>query len=362
MRKLLTLFTFIFMTTGTYAQSVVINNKWLEYDVTQNGVKGMKIHVDFNVKNMKGKQGKVIVYFEHPKGTGLEDTNGNYRTKDGDVCVSKNFTPRYDNSHYSDFDIFMPIDEIHMKKGKLTYYCDIRIQDSSSGKFLNGETYLSFTGTSQGEDVSNQYANNSNRNSNPGRRWREDAGYGMFYDCQEMNGGIVSKTLYATCMACRGSSACGNCHGTATCAICRGRGGITTAGYGRFIPCTACSQSGRCRVCKGSGRCVCSSSDFPGYVAGANTLYAADGRILSTNSFRVGDDSSDSSEPSHSSSSSSSRGSCSNCGGTGVDPTPGGGLASWAAYYNSEGSKCPYCGRYTSHMHDKCASCNVPRY
>lgn len=55
---------------------------------------------------------------------------------------------------------------------------------------------------------------------------------------------------------------------------------------------------------------------------------------------------------------------CSSCGGTGVSPTPnsGGSLSSWVAHYNSQGNKCPYCGSYTKHFHDKCSSCNVPRY
>ncbi|MBO6256221.1 MAG: hypothetical protein J6O49_21680, partial [Bacteroidaceae bacterium] len=75
-----------------------------------------------------------------------------------------------------------------------------------------------------------------------GRRWREDAGYGMFYDCQELNGGVVSKTLYGRCIACRGTASCGGCYGTGVCGICQGRGGIITAGYGNYIPCAACYQ------------------------------------------------------------------------------------------------------------------------
>ena len=70
------------------------------------------------------------------------------------------------------------------------------------------------------------------------------------------------------------------------------------------------------------------------------------------------------SSSSSSSSRRSSSGVCSSCGGTGVSPTPnsGGSLSSWVAHYNSQGNKCPYCGRYTKHFHDKCSSCNVPRY
>ena len=54
--------------------------------------------------------------------------------------------------------------------------------------------------------------------------------------------------------------------------------------------------------------------------------------------------------------------SCSNCNGTGVDPSPntGGSAVGWVAYYNRPKSKCPYCNRYSSHFHDKCARCNTP--
>lgn len=59
----------------------------------------------------------------------------------------------------------------------------------------------------------------------------------------------------------------------------------------------------------------------------------------------------------------SNDGTCRSCGGTGFSKTPnsGGSRTSWVAYYNSQGSKCPYCGGYTGHYHDRCSRCNVPR-
>lgn len=65
-----------------------------------------------------------------------------------------------------------------------------------------------------------------------------------------------------------------------------------------------------------------------------------------------------------SSSNNHNNGTCRSCGGTGVNRTPntGGSRTSWVAHYNSQGNKCPYCGNYSSHFHDRCASCNVPRY
>lgn len=59
----------------------------------------------------------------------------------------------------------------------------------------------------------------------------------------------------------------------------------------------------------------------------------------------------------------SNDGTCRSCGGTGVSKTPnsGGSRTSWVAYYNTQGNKCPYCGGYTGHYHDRCSRCNVPR-
>lgn len=75
-----------------------------------------------------------------------------------------------------------------------------------------------------------------------------------------------------------------------------------------------------------------------------------------------GGSSSSRSSSGNSSHSSSSRSSCYRCHGTGVDPTPntGGSNTSWVAYYNTSGTKCPYCSYYSSHFHNRCAHCNVP--
>ena len=74
--------------------------------------------------------------------------------------------------------------------------------------------------------------------------------------------------------------------------------------------------------------------------------------------------SSSSSSSSSRNSSSRKKQSCSSCGGTGVDSNPnsGGSHFTWVAHYNSRGTQCRYCGKYTEHFHNKCASCNVPKY
>lgn len=146
---------------------------------------------------------------------------------------------------------------------------------------------------------------------------------------------------------------CGMCGGTGRCGICMGQGGIVSAGYGTYIPCASCGQTGRCRLCVQTG----------GYVLYDSHLYDANGRRIYVSSGSSSYDSGSSSSRSSRSNSHNS-GTCSSCGGTGVSPTPntGGSRSSWVAHYNSSGQDCPYCNRYDSHFHDRCASCNVPRY
>lgn len=146
---------------------------------------------------------------------------------------------------------------------------------------------------------------------------------------------------------------CGMCGGSGRCGICMGQGGIVSAGYGTYIPCASCGQTGRCMLCAQTG----------GYVLYDSHLYDANGRRIYVSTGSSSYDSGSSSRSSRSRNNHNS-GTCSSCGGTGVSPTPnsGGSRSSWVAHYNSSGEDCPYCNRYDSHFHDRCASCNVPRY
>jgi hypothetical protein len=139
------------------AQTASVRKIWLEFDVTQNGVSGMKVHLTFDIQNMKGRNGRVIAYFDSPKGTGVKDKNGKYCTNGGNVCTSIDICPNYDNTIYDDLDLFIPIDELHLYPGKRNYYCRAFIQDLSSRKFLANSEFVSFEGTG----VDNKSDNNS---------------------------------------------------------------------------------------------------------------------------------------------------------------------------------------------------------
>lgn len=104
--------------------SASVERVWVDHGVYQNEMKGMMIHVKFNVKNALGRKGKVIAYFNYQDGKALEDYNGKYCTTEGHVCASSKFSPKYSNTNFNDLKIFMPNSELHMGKGssKLDFY------------------------------------------------------------------------------------------------------------------------------------------------------------------------------------------------------------------------------------------------
>ncbi len=98
-------------------RSGTIDRIWVDYDQYQNGQKGMLIHAKFTVSGMKGRDGRCAIYFKYKNGTSLNDYNNSYCTSDGKVCLSKTFAPGYDDTEYSDLQMFMPYDELHLSSG-----------------------------------------------------------------------------------------------------------------------------------------------------------------------------------------------------------------------------------------------------
>lgn len=111
-------------------KGIVIKSVETQHNVVQNGQKGMNIIVNYSVEGMKGKTGDLNAYFYFEDGTPLKDGNKSsvpcYGTYGGSVVVGKQFTPRYDDVAMSST-LFMPYDELHLRKGKfsLKFYCAI---------------------------------------------------------------------------------------------------------------------------------------------------------------------------------------------------------------------------------------------
>ena len=130
-------------------KSIVIKSVETQHNVVQNGQKGMNIIVNYSVEGMKGKTGDLNAYFYFEDGTPLKDGNKSsvpcYGTYNGSVVVGKQFTPRYDDVAMSST-LFMPYDELHLRKGKfsLKYYCAI-FDDEMKQQSTSDWRYFTFT-------------------------------------------------------------------------------------------------------------------------------------------------------------------------------------------------------------------------
>lgn len=127
--------------TGEIKDITVVHN------VFKDGVKGMKILVDFSVQNMKGIDGSCAVYFYYENGNRVKDSNGSYATSDNQAATHKTIKPSYDNSSYTDVEIFMPYNELEVGTGKhsLKFYCKIWENSISSAVSVTQSQYYSFT-------------------------------------------------------------------------------------------------------------------------------------------------------------------------------------------------------------------------
>lgn len=119
-----------------------IERVWSEHNNYLGKKKGMTIHVKFRVHNLSGVMCRAVAYFRFSSGEKLADRNNAHRTTDGQVAVGEEFTPRYKNTIFDDFSLFLPYSELHLIKGKhnVQYCVSINIP-STSLKIAQSEYY-----------------------------------------------------------------------------------------------------------------------------------------------------------------------------------------------------------------------------
>jgi hypothetical protein len=106
------------------------------YNVKLNGQVGMRVHANFTVKYALDTPCMMIAYFyyDDADSTPLVSGDANYRTKNGKVSSSVNFTPAYDPAVYKDLQLFMPYDALNMESGEtydLKFYLALYQKDGS---------------------------------------------------------------------------------------------------------------------------------------------------------------------------------------------------------------------------------------
>ena len=127
--------------------SATINRIWVDHNTYSRGQKGMTIHIDFVVNGLKNHTIWPIAYFSYSNGNRLNDYDGRYCTTDRQVSVGDTSNADYDGSHWSDFPLFMPYDQLHMGAGSYSLQFDIEIHDKTTGKLLVRSDKQGFTFT-----------------------------------------------------------------------------------------------------------------------------------------------------------------------------------------------------------------------
>ena len=96
---------------------VTYDKIWLDFNVTEDDVKGMRIHTKFSVANMLNVPGYLAIYFQKKNGDPLKSTNKNYSSKDGQTMAYRKISPTYDPAYYNDFSVFIPYTEFNLPPG-----------------------------------------------------------------------------------------------------------------------------------------------------------------------------------------------------------------------------------------------------
>ncbi len=123
--------------------SVVFDRMWVEYDVTEGGQLGMRIHSKFTVNNMKGIPGYLVFFFERANGTRLKSYDKKFESKGNDVALYREITPGYDPAVYADYSGFIPYSEFHLAKGQHNLKIDAQII-YENGTFIQHLGYKEF--------------------------------------------------------------------------------------------------------------------------------------------------------------------------------------------------------------------------
>jgi hypothetical protein len=112
---------------------------WVDHNVRDGDLKGMRIHVAFSVYNQKGVESTVVAYFSNQDGNKITNSRG------GQLAARRNFTPSYSSSVYKDVALFMAYRDIPGGRGTHNLRFRIRLVDKASSAFFGRSEYMNFS-------------------------------------------------------------------------------------------------------------------------------------------------------------------------------------------------------------------------
>lgn len=128
-------------TSPTGLVSARVLSTALQKNVNVSDIPSLVISVDFNIDNLSSDGGRIVAFLENPKGVGVKDTNGRYCTSDGKVSVGKDFGTRQSSASFEDFQLIIPMDELHIVDSSKTYYIRVGVYDYNSKRYIAWSSY-----------------------------------------------------------------------------------------------------------------------------------------------------------------------------------------------------------------------------
>ena len=112
----------------------------VERDVTVSGRRGIRVHGKFTINNFVGRKGRFAAFFHFKGQSGLikglpTPGSPNYKSPNGAATIQQRFTPKYKNTTFPNFKLFMPYDELNLARGWHNLVAVLEIQDERA-KFL----------------------------------------------------------------------------------------------------------------------------------------------------------------------------------------------------------------------------------
>ncbi len=145
---LFSLFAFLQAEASTTAR---LNRTWVETGVMKHDQEGLSLHVDFDLTDAKGRLvGVQAIFYSRPGGWALRDKNDKYRLSPSlnYVAAFDYFRPEERDMKVSDFELFIPVRELHLNNGhKYRIYAQLSLyaDPGKKGEFLAESDFLPIT-------------------------------------------------------------------------------------------------------------------------------------------------------------------------------------------------------------------------
>ena len=121
--------------------SIRLDKFWIDYDITENGIYGMRIHAKLVVAKMKGSSSYLAAFFYRQNGTKLLSDNKKFRSESGQMTIFKIIEPKYDESIYDDIRFFLPYSEIKLPAGKHSLSLSLVFLDKNGNRLKTLKEY-----------------------------------------------------------------------------------------------------------------------------------------------------------------------------------------------------------------------------